>query len=139
MCGFWEMVLGKSPVLLLSEIHQETPEGEKEQQKHSQQPFPRLENNGIFIEQRWLINTLKGVPPAVQQYSLLSDNNLWGQLYKTGIKYQIAIFINNFAFQIQNRKYFKSENRPQLLPFKPNLYDNKYTKKGSQYIKHLNQ
>lgn len=88
------------------------------------------------------MNTLKGVPPAVQQYSLLSDNNLWGQLYKTGIKYQIAIFINNFAFPIQNRKYFKSENRPQLLTFKPNqsyIYDNKYTKKGSQYIKHLNQ
>lgn len=87
------------------------------------------------------MNTLKGVPPAVQQYSLLSDNNLWGQLYKTGIKYQIAIFINNFAFPIQNHKYFKSENR-QLLTFKPNqsyIYDNKYTKKGSQYIKHLNQ
>lgn len=65
-----------------------------------------LENNGIFIEQRWLINTLKGVPPAVQQYSLPSDNNLWGQLYKIGIKYQIAIF-NNSAFQIQNRMLFK--------------------------------
>lgn len=51
----------------------------------------------------------------------------------------MAIFINNFAFQIQNHKYFKSENRPQLLAFKPNIYDNKYTKKGSQYIKHLNQ
>lgn len=102
------MLLGGAPtVLLLSEVHQETPEQEKEQQKHSQQPLSRLENNGIFIEQRWLIDTLQRVPPAVQQYSLPSDNNLWGQLYKIGIKYQIAIFINNFAFQIQNRMLFK--------------------------------
>jgi len=67
----------ESPVLL-SEAHGETPEQEKEQQKHSQQPSPRLENNGIFIEQRWLIITLQRIPPAVQQYWLPSDNNLWG-------------------------------------------------------------
>jgi len=101
------MVPGRTPVLLLSEVHRDTPEEEKKQQKHSQQPFPRLENNGVFIEQRWLINMLKGVPPAVQQYSLPSDNNLWGQLYKIGIKYQNALLINNFAFQIQNCMLFK--------------------------------
>lgn len=73
--SFWEIFPWESPHSAVWSTRRNTwAEGTTK----TQQPSPRLENNGIFIEQRWLIITLQRIPTAIQQYLSPSDNNLWG-------------------------------------------------------------